>query len=212
MSRKSKAAEFASDLYKVHVTGRHVLVTDAMKQYAVDRINRIEKFGPDIIDVDITMDIQKLEHRVDITMKVGHIRIKAKSATNDMYASVDMAIKKIERQLVKHRKWIKEHHAKPLYIEDLKVHVLRQQKPDDIDVVNDAIEEAIEEDLLDKYRPHEIVSNETMPLKTLTLDEAVRKMDLSGDSFMLFRAIEDQKVRLIYRREDEEYGLIEPTM
>ena len=77
------------------MTGRHVLVTDAMKDYAVDKIVKIDRFNARIIDVTVVMDIQKLEHRVDITMKVDHIFIKASASSDNMYASIDKAVDRL---------------------------------------------------------------------------------------------------------------------
>ncbi len=59
--------------------------------------------------------------------------------------------------------------------------------------------------------PHEIVEQEKRPLKTLTFDEALMKMELSGDAFLLFKSEEDQKLKVIYRRSDGHYGVIDPN-
>jgi putative sigma-54 modulation protein len=62
------------------------------------------------------------------------------------------------------------------------------------------------------YTTHEIVKQDTLPLKTLTNEEAVMKMDLSKDMFMIFKNEADQKIKVIYRRDDGNYGIIEPHM
>jgi putative sigma-54 modulation protein len=48
-----------------------------------------------------------------------------------------------------------------------------------------------------------------MPLKTLTQDEAIMKMEITSDSFMIFKSEEDLKIKVIYRREDENYGIVQ---
>ena len=60
-SRKEKMAEFDQG-YNVMVTGRHMHITDGMKQHAIDRISKLEHIGDRILDVNVTMDIQKLSH------------------------------------------------------------------------------------------------------------------------------------------------------
>ena len=112
MKGKAKAAEFQNDTYNIEVKGRHVLVTDGMKSYATDKVSKIDRFSSRIIDVIITMDIQKDEHRVDVDLKVDHIRIRSHAASGDMYASVDMAVDKLKKQLTRYKKRIQDHQAK----------------------------------------------------------------------------------------------------
>jgi putative sigma-54 modulation protein len=209
MKGKAKAAEFVGEGYQIHVTGRDVLVTDAMKSYAIEKVSKIERFSARIIDVQITMEVQKLEHRVDIVLKVDHIKIKSQAASTDMYASIDKAVEKIESQLRRYKTRIQEHTAKGIKVVDLKVNVLKRPEEEELLDINMEIEEQNENELYKRFIPHEIVEQETKPLKTLTVDEAVMKMELSGDAFLIFRAEEDRKLRVIYRRNDANYGIIE---
>jgi putative sigma-54 modulation protein len=63
---------------------------------------------------------------------------------------------------------------------------------------------------MESFSPPQIIGTETKPLKMLTLDEAIMKVDLSGDNFLIFRCEEDQKLKVLYRRTDGHYGLIQP--
>ena len=209
MKGKAKAKEFLGEGYTIHVTGRDVLVTEAMKEYAIEKLSKIERFTSRIIDVHVTMDIQKLDHRVDIVLKVDHIKIKSSASSTDMYASLDRAVEKIEKQLRRYKTRIKEHTAKPLNIVDLKVNVFKKPEEEDIEDFNLDIEDQNRVELVDRYRPHDIVKEETVPLKTLTFEEAVMKMELSLDTFLVFRHQEDLKLKVIYRRNDDNYGIIE---
>lgn len=209
MKGKAKAKEFVGEGYEIHVTGRDVLVTDAMKDYAIEKISKIEKFSNRIIDVNVTMDIQKLDHRVAITIKVDHIKIKGQAASTDMYASIDRSVEKIERQLRRYKSRIKDHTAKPVNIVDLKVNVFKKPEEEDLVDINIDIEDQNQKDLFEKYCPHDIVEQDTRPLKTLTFEEAVMKMELSSDVFLIFRHEVDQKLKVIYRRKDKNYGIIE---
>ncbi len=209
MKGKAKAAEFIGEGYQIQVTGRDVLVTEAMKSYAIEKVSKIERFSSRIIDVQITMDVQKLEHRVDIVLKVDHVKIKAQAASNDMYASIDKAVEKIERQLHRYKTRIQEHTAKALNVVDLKVNVLKRPEEEELIDINMEIEEENRKDLVKHFAPHQVVSQETKELKTLTQDEAVMKMELSGDAFLIYRGEESRKLRVIYRRNDGNYGVIE---
>ena len=197
-----------SGAYNISVAGRHVMVTEPMKQYAMDKIHKLDRISDRIIDVHVTMDIQKLEHRVSITMSVGNIFVKVSAATEDMYASIDLALDKLRAKLRKYKSRIQEHHGKALHVVDMNVNVIRN--PSDEELVNEAIEEVNQQQLEEEYRPHEIVRKTTMPLKTLTFEEAIMKMELSDAHFKVFRNEEDQKLKVIYRLEEGDYGVIEP--
>ncbi|MFT4554517.1 MAG: putative sigma-54 modulation protein [Chlamydiales bacterium] len=212
MSRKSKLAEkFAEDSqdYNISITGRHVHVTDGMKNYATEKVGKIERFSDRIIDVLVTMDIQKLDHKVDIVIKVDHTKIKAQASTKDMYASIDMAVGKIENQLLKYKNKLQDHHAKGLAAVDMNVNVF-SRKVDPVEEMNEEIEAENRRVVEAEYKPHEIVNSETRPLKILTYEEAIMKMELSKDHFMIFRNEEDNKIKVIYIREDGNFGIIEP--
>lgn len=210
MSRKSKAAEFVQEGYSLNVTGRNVQVTDAMKAYALEKITKIERFSIRIIDIAVTMDVQKLEHRVDIVVKVDHIKIKSQANTIDMYASIDKAVDKIQSQLRKYRDRIKEHQARHISTIDMNVNVLPRSTEEEFDEDFTRIDGDAETRLIEQYRPHHIVKKETKPLKTLTYREAIMKMELSEDPFLIFRNEEDMKLKVIYRRNDGDFGVIEP--
>ncbi|HEX2583412.1 MAG TPA: sigma 54 modulation/S30EA ribosomal C-terminal domain-containing protein, partial [Chlamydiales bacterium] len=84
-----------------------------------------------------------------------------------------------------------------------------QPLSDNLKAINDDIEaeNALREE--NRFKLHEIVAKETMKLKTLTQDEAVMKMEIAEEPFLIFRAEEDQKIKVIYRRKDENYGLVQ---
>lgn len=208
MSRKSKAAEFLEEVYNITVTGRHVHVTQAMKDYAIERVSKIERFTNRILDVLVIMDIQKLEHRVDIVIKVDHTNIKSHASSTDMYVSIDMAVDKLRRQLLKYKSKLQDHHAKDVTTVDMNVNVFAPI--DDLLEVNDEIQSETNRRELNRFRLPNVVSKERRPLKVLTVQEAIMKIDLSGDQFLVYRSEEDQRLKVIYRRNDGNYGVLEP--
>jgi putative sigma-54 modulation protein len=211
MNRKAKALEFVNEGYNIKITGRHVEVTDFMKNYAMEKISRIERFTNRIIDVNVIMDIQKLEHRAEIILKLDHIKITSQASSDDMYISIDQAVNKIETQLRRYKQKIQNHHAKKgMAVIDMNVNVLRRPRYEEDDLDMETELESITE--ANEYRVHEVVKQESMPLKVLTYDEAIMKMELSGDVFLIFKNEEDQKLKVIYRREDDDYGIIEPQL
>lgn len=211
MPESKKAAtreKFAGDEYPIHVIGRHLDVTDAMKSYAVDKLIKVKRFGGRVIEATIVMDIQKLVHTVDFILNVNNTKIKVSGLSENMYVSVDQAIDHLEAKLRRYHKRLTDHHAKKSTEIEMSVNVIgRIPLEEDI---NDQIEE---ENLNQREHflvPHPVVCKEVSKLKMLTQDEAVMKMELSGDVFLIYRSEEDQKLKVIYRRNDDNYGIIAP--
>lgn len=210
MSRKSKSAEFVQEGFNITVTGRNVHVSDPMKDYAMEKLSKLEKFGIRIIDVVITMDVQKIGQRVDMTVKLEHLIIKSHATTTDMYASIDQAVDKIQNQLRRYHSKIKDHQAKGIPFIDMNVNVLKTPREQELLDFNGDIEAENIQSTISRYRPHNIVEQEKLPLKVLTNEEALMKMELSGNAFLIFRSQEDMKLKVIYRRSDDNFGIIEP--
>lgn len=211
MNRKAKIAEFLEAGYNIHVTGRHMHVTDAMKDYAIEKVSKIERFSPRIIDVNIIMDIQKLEHRAEIILKVGNIKIRGQAISEDMYISIDRATTKIETQLRKYKTKLEDHHQAALHKDvEMNVNIFGTPKEEELAEINSEIEAQNARELVARYRPPQIVSRETMPLKILNLEDAVMVLELSDNIFLLFRSAEDMKLKVIYRKDNGTFGIIEP--
>ncbi len=194
--------------YNLSITGRHLHVTEAMKKHAIDKFTKVEKFSSKIIDVMITMDIQKNDHLVDIVIKFGHMKIKVHATSPDMYASIDKAVHKLEERLRRYKGKLQKHQERSLSVSEMNVQIYEQANGY-LDEVNEEIEEENQKQIEKEYRPPSVVSLEKRPLKILTKEEAIMKLDLSGDFFLIFRNEEDQKLKIIYRREDENFGIIE---
>ena len=210
MSRKQKMAEFEQG-YKVTVTGRHVHVTQAMKDYAIEKISKLDHFAPRIIDVYVTMDIQKLDHRVEIVMKYGHTIINSFAVTTDMYASIDLAVHKLVTQIKKYKSKLTDHHAKAHPVIDIPVAVYRNPIDEELKEFNSDIEVETAHRVARELEPPQIVKMETQALKILTHDEAIMEMELQNRILpLVFRDEISRKIHVIYRREDGDYGIIQP--
>lgn len=210
MATKPKFSEEDTQGYRIEVIGRHLQVTEPMKAYAIEKISKIDRFHNHVIDVHVAMDIQKLDQIVLILVTFDHFKIKVSASSPDMYASIDKAVDKLRTQLRRWKDRIHDHRKKAPKVFDMQVNVLERpySEGDEIKEINAAIDAANLKTELEEYRPAKIIGTDTRPLKHLTTDEAVMKMELSGDAFLLFRCEEDQKLKVIYRRKDGNYGII----
>lgn len=196
--------------YKIEIVGRSVLVTDAMKRHAEEKLSKIEKFHNHIMNIHVTMDITHLTHKVTIIAKFDHFKVKAEGESNDMYASIDLAVERLESQFRRWKEKIQEHHQKKLSSIDLDVLFLKKPYYRELEEFNAEIaEESAAREKRKSELPH-MTSRKKIPLKDLTADEAIMKLELSKDAFLLYRSEEDRKLKVMYRRKDGDYGIIQP--
>lgn len=215
LTRKQRSAELSNG-YNVTVTGRHLHVTEAMKAYAQEKLLKLEHLGNQIIDVNVTMDIQKLSHNVDIVMKYGNTLFKSHASTTDMYISIDQAFDKLQAQLKKYKSKQNDHHSKNHPLMQMAETIYRPvseeawQSISQIDEAeaNGQIEAAAREGLESVFRPHQIVKVDIQPVKMLSDNEAIVQMERTKSHAMVYHDVGSKRVKVIYRRADGDYGIV----
>jgi putative sigma-54 modulation protein len=176
-----------------------------MRQHICDKLIKIERLHNQIMDVHVKLEIQKVEHICVITCHFSHCKVKVEAQSTDMYVSIDKSIQRLQCLFRKWKGKIQDYHRKPLKTVNMSVNVYRHPPRDETEEVN----EAIDEENFKNWMPHKVIAVESQVLKDLNTEEAIMKMELSQDPFILFRDESDQKMKLIYRREDENYGIIQ---
>lgn len=204
MNQKEK---FSTEHYNVSMLGKHLQLTDAIKDYVLEKLSKIERFAPHILEVSVTLELQKITHRVSMVMTFLHFHIKAEARTEDMYSAIDLATAKLLKLIKKYKTKLQDHRHDNLASTDMHVNVLRATN--EVEDINDEIDQENLKQEVELYKIHQVVDKEKMPLKTLTQDEAIMKMELSGDTFLLYKGEEDKKIKTIYRRDDGQLGIIE---
>ena len=188
------AEEKGATAMQVIVKGKNIEITDALRQYALDKVSRVEKYLDRIMKTEIEMSVErnpKIQDNqvVEVTIFTTGPVIRAKETATDMYQAIDLVSNKLERQArrVKKKMIDRSHHAKNPF---------KRAAP----VIEE--EEESEEPM--------IVKTKSFPLKPMTPEEACLQMDLVGHDFFVFINAETEETNVVYRRKDRNYGLIEP--
>lgn len=203
-----KVNKFANEGYTIYVHGKNIEITDAIRNYVWEKLSRIEKIADQIIEINVTLDAQKLEQTCSILMNFSHFNVKVKASTDNLYASIDRAVDRLITLIRRYKTKLQSHRAKDVSTVDIHVNVIEALK-NDVAAINDEIEAENVRRKQGDFEIHKVVAKETMPLKTLTQDEAVMKMEISDDPLLIYRSEEDKKIKVIYRREDKNYGLVQ---
>lgn len=183
----------------VQVTGRHISVTDAIKEYAVKKVEGLHLDYPKIIEAHVILDVQKYRQSAEIVLHCNnHITIEASDETDDMYASIDGALSKIARRMRKY-----------------KTRILRSHRPRKEGSIRHFEDHLLN---LEGFQEHEDnepqkIQTEKYHIKPMFVDEAVLQMEMSkARQFLVFQNAQTEKLNIVYRRKGGELGLIEPTL
>ena len=96
---------------KILITGRHVGVTESMKDYARAKAEKLGRFFDRATSCRVTMDVNHLEHMVEMMLEVSRgVTLVGKAEAPDMYAACDLAEQKLAQQLRKHKERLRDHH------------------------------------------------------------------------------------------------------
>lgn len=183
----------------ITVTGRHVDVTAAMRDYAQKKVESLHLDYPRIIDAKVVLDVQNhRQQTAEIILHcANHIVIEAKTTTEDIYAAIDESISKIARRMRKYKtRMLKSHRPRKGSIKQIEEHVYH--------------ETALESEA-DHIEPS-YVHREQYKIRPLYTDEAMMDLGMSGRSFIVFHNQQTHKLAVLFRRDDGEFGLIEPDV
>lgn len=197
-----------SEGYNVSILAKHFEATDAIRNYVFEKLDKVDRITDQVVDVLVTLDAQKLEQSCSIMMNFIHFHIKVHASTDNIYSAIDKCADRLMRLIRKYKSKLQSHRFKDLTSVDIEVNVI-QPMQDDLKIINEDIEAETARRIQEETTLHPIVARETMKLKTLTQFEAVMKMEITGEPFLLFRSEEDQKLKVIYRRKDDNFGLIQ---
>jgi len=105
---------------KTTVTGRHIEVTPALKAYVEERINHLARYSNQATEASVILTVEKYRHQADVTVNVNGTVVQATGETSEMYASIDQAVEKIERQIKKLKDRLHDHRQRvePLPVDE----------------------------------------------------------------------------------------------
>lgn len=94
------------------LTGHHLEVTPALREYVGAKLGRLERHFDQLTDIHCILTVEKLSHKAEATVHLSGGTIHADSVQQDMYAAIDGLIDKLDRQVKKHKEKLTDHHAR----------------------------------------------------------------------------------------------------
>jgi putative sigma-54 modulation protein len=181
---------------QLSVTFRHMEGSDALKEHARDKLEKIKKYFPDPIMAHVVLSTERgYQHLADVNIQLHNgLVIKGSEQTEDMYSSIDLVMAKIERQVRRYKEKIRGHKGTAdLSSMPVAHHVLSESET----------QPGVEP------QPASIIHTEHIPPRTLSVDEALMQLNLLHQTFLVFRNSASRQVNVVYKRDDGKYVLIE---
>jgi putative sigma-54 modulation protein len=175
------------NVMKIKVSGKNFEITEALKNRAIKKLSKLEKFFSADAEATVMMTVEKNRHIIEVTIRFNGMMVRAEVANDDMYVSIDKAIDILERQIRKNKTRL----AKKLREGAFKAESIKTG------------EKEVEEEF-------KVVRSKKFAVKPMTVEEAILQMNLLGHEFFVFSNADTKEVNVVYRRKDGNYGLIEP--
>ena len=177
-------------MIKFSIRGENLEVTDALHSYVEDKVAKIEKYFNEnqelIAKVNLKVYREKTA-KVEVTIPLGSITLRAEDVSQDMYGSIDLVVDKIERQIRRNK---------------TKIEKKNRQKVATGKIFTADLVEQVEEEV-------KVVRTKQVDLKPMDIEEAVLQLELLGHDFFIYTDAKDGTTNVLYKREEGDLGLLE---
>lgn len=182
--------------------GKNFIISDRIREYVEKKVGKLDRYLPDINETRVEITEEKTKSAQDrkivqITLRANGAILRAEERSDAIYSCIDTAVDKIYRQIVRYK-------GKRL---DRWQGNKRQPQPEMLPALEQEVLEALNEE-----SEREIVRIKRFTAHPMDEDEAVEQMELLGHDFFVFYNVDLGRMNVIYRRADNNYGLLDPEL
>lgn len=166
-------------MFKFHIRGENITVTDAIRDYAETKLSKLEKYFSEDVTVHVTAKVYpNKQTKAEVTIPSKAVTLRAEETSNDWYASLDLVVDKLERQIRKHKTKVQKRN---------RVEKVHNESRDDVET---------------------IARIKDLDIETMSPQEASDQMDCLEHDFFIFLNEDTARVSVVYRRKDGSTGLL----
>lgn len=181
-------------MLKFNIRGENIEVTPAIREYVEAKVEKVERYFNEDVNATANVNLKVYndkQTKVEVTIPMKNLTLRAEERNNDMYAAVDLIVDKLERQIRKHKTKVnrkfREREGAGVYFAN---------------VTKNGAEAEQEEE-------YQIVRTKQFDLKPMDQEEAILQMNMLGHDFYIYTDAESDSTSIVYKRKDGKYGLIE---
>lgn len=175
---------------RIDFTGRQMEITSDLRRYTEERLRKLTRILRDRLELHVILTAEKHRRSAEITLKFRDHTLVGVEETADARSSINGALDKLERQAVRLLERRRTRKRRPKPTSAILLNILGTERVD--------------------HEEHRVLETERIPIKPLTVEEAIEALDLAHSGVVVFRNPETERVNVIYRRQDGNLGLIEP--
>jgi putative sigma-54 modulation protein len=176
----------------ISITAKHLEIDDKLKRYITDKLLKFRKFSENIISARVVMDSEKFRQIAEITVNMKNNRLTATEESSDMYAAVDNAVENMKIQLRRKRDRVKKRRRKVM-----------------LGKISRSMKNVFYQGESQAKTPR-IIRSGDFAQKPMYVEEAAMELKLLNSNFLVFKNAQTDQVNVVYKRDDGNYGLIEP--
>ncbi|MFV0558426.1 MAG: ribosome hibernation-promoting factor, HPF/YfiA family [Enterococcus sp.] len=176
-------------MFRYNVRGENIEVTEAIREYVAKKVGKLERYFTDVPEANAHVNLKVYTEKtakVEVTIPLPYLVLRAEETSPDLYASIDLVVDKLERQIRKFKTKI-HRKSRETAIPDSTLPIVEQEETPELDIVR----------------------TKRLSLKPMDSEEAVLQMNMLGHNFFIFEDAETNGTSIVYRRKDGKYGLIE---
>ncbi len=177
---------------QITITARHFELTKAIRDYVETSCLKLKKYFDHIITVHVTLALENSRNVCELSLHAARFSLQSEAEEMDMYLSIDTALDKMEGQIKKLKDRITDHQKRAL-----KDHF------DDFSRATDFHVNSVD-------RAHKTVKTKRVVTETLSVEEALEKIDDAKEDFMIFKNLETDRINVLVKKDNEFYKLFEP--
>lgn len=167
-------------------TGKNKVVSEEIKERVSKKVGKLQKFFHEETEVFVVLSFQRSLQKVEVTIPFNGVVFRAESADIDIFTSIDKTVDILERQIRKNKTRLEKR--------------LREGSFHYSDLSSE---------IIDEEPAYQIIKNKRFDIKPMDLQEAILQMNMLGHKFFVF-ANEHNKINVVYKRDDGNYGVIQP--
>ena len=175
---------------QINVTFRHVDPSQALKDYVVEKLGRLQKVIEKTIEANVTLSVEKYRHIAEVFLTGSGITIKAFESTEDLYSAIDLVCDKVERQLKKYRE---------------------KQKDKGQGTFQEPMVSGYSLTISSDAAGPRIVRSDNFLPKPMTVEDAAKHLDILRVDVVMFVNQETNQPSVVFRQQDGNIGFTEPA-
>jgi putative sigma-54 modulation protein len=179
----------------IRFIGKQISVTEGIKQHLQDKLSRFEKYAPKLVESHVVLKKQKYIFEAEITLLGKNLRAFGDGRSKDnIFAAIDLAYGRVEKQLKRFREKVKDHHKK--HVKQKGGRFLMPEEP------------GAAEYRIQGNHPA-VIRFESPAVRQLSLEKASQMLEHSEENFLVFREAASRKPHIVFKRQDGNHGVIE---